>query len=83
MRKTLIAIVAAAPLLAVGATAFAASSTTTKNDELFSKVDNSPVAAEKVEPLKGVNVKKIALEERDSEHGLKGEHGEMGEGMDD
>jgi hypothetical protein len=81
MRKTLIAIIAAAPLVAVGASAYAASSTTTKTDDLFSKVDNTPVAAEKAEPLKGVNIKKLSLDDRDSEHGI--EHGEMGEGMDD
>ena len=86
MRKTLIAIIAVTSLTAAGATAFAAAPTTSKTDDLFSKVDNTQVAAEKAEPLKGVNIKKLNLGDDESEHGLsgeRGEHGEMGEGMDD
>lgn len=80
MRKTLIAIIAAAPLAALGATAFAAPSTTATNDDLFVKANSTVSAAEKVEPLKGVAIKSIRL---DDDHGLKAEHGEAGEGMDD
>jgi uncharacterized protein YxeA len=84
MRKTLIAIIAVTSLTAVGATAFAAQPTATKGDDLFIKANSTSTAvAEKAEPLKGVDMKKIALDDNGSEHGLKGEHGEMGEGMDD
>ncbi len=84
MRKTLIAVIAAAPLVALGAAAFAAQPTTaSKNDDLFVKASSTASAAEKAEPLKGVNIKSIARGDDGQEHGLKGEHGEMGEGMDD
>ena len=83
MRKTLIAIIAVTSLTAVGATAFAAQPSAGAADDLFVKAAGTSVTAEKAEPLKGVNIKKLALEDDASEHGLKGEHGEMGEGMDD
>ena len=82
MRRTLIALVAAAPLAALGVTAFAAQPTTGSQDDLFLKADSAaPAATEKAEPLKGVNIKSIRLD--DDSHGLNGEHGESGEGMDD
>jgi hypothetical protein len=83
MRKTLIAIIAVTPLVAVGAAAFAAQPSTATGDDLFVKSTSQVSAAEKAEPLKGVDVKSIALDDRDSEHGVRGEHGETGEGMDD
>lgn len=86
MRKTLIAIIAVTPLIAIGASAFAAQPAATAGDDLFAKAGTQLSAAEKAEPLKGVNVKSIAGDDRDSEHGTlgeRGEHGEMGEGMDD
>ena len=80
MRKTLIVLIAAAPLVAMGAYAFAAQPATT-GDELFAKTGGQPVAAEKAEPLKAVAGKTIRLgDDMDSE---RGEHGEMGEGIDD
>ena len=82
MRRTLIALVAAAPLAALGVTAFAAQPSTATKDDLFLKADSSaPAAAEKAEPLKGVNIKSIRLD--DDAHDLNNEHGESGEGMDD
>ncbi len=82
MHKTLIAIVTVTALTAVGATAFAAQPTKATGDDLFLKANGTSAVAEKAEPLKGVNIKKIAIGD-DSDHGLRGEHGEMGEGMDD
>ena len=82
MRKTLIAIAAAAPLVAVAAYAFAAQPATT-GDDLFAKANTQASASGAVEPLKA-NVKSIRLgDDMDSEHGERGEHGEMGEGLDD
>ena len=82
MRRTLIALIAAAPLAALGVTAFAAQPTSGTKDDLFLKADGAaPAATEKAEPLKGVNIKSLRLE--DDSHGLNGEHGESGEGMDD
>ena len=86
MRRTLIAILAVTSLTAVGATAFAAQPSTKAGDDLFLKANSTPVVAEKAQPLKGVDLKKIRLGDDDSDHGLSGEHGEhgeMGEGMDD
>ncbi len=83
MRKTLIAIIAITSLTAVGATAFAASPASTKGDDLFLKADSTATVAEKAEPLKGVDVKKLTLGDDSDSHGIRGEHGEMGEGMDD
>ncbi len=80
MRKTLIAILAVSSLTALGATAFAATSTATKGDDLFLKANSTATVAEKAEPLKAVNVKNLKLDDMDSE---RGGHGEMGEGMDD
>ncbi len=83
MRKTLIALIAAAPLAAVGAAAFAAQPAATTGDDLFTKAATQAAPADKVEPLK-VNIKSIKLgDDMDSEHGVRGEHGEMGEGIDD
>ncbi len=83
MRKTLIVLIAATPLVALGATAFAAQSTSTA-DDLFIKANSTSVAAEKAEPLKAVNIKKIRLGDDDGmEHGVRAEGSEMGEGMDD
>ena len=83
MRRTLIAAVVAAPVIALGAAAFAAQAgTATKADDLFLKADSAaPAATEKAEPLKGVNIKSLRLD--DDSDGLAGEHGESGEGMDD
>ncbi len=81
MRKTLIAIIAVTSLVAVGASAFAAQPTKATGDELFAKASSQPTVAEKAEPLKGVDIKKIRL--GDDDHGVNGEHREMGEGMDD
>lgn len=83
MRKTLIVLIAATPLVAMGAYAFAAQPAST-GDELFAAAPTAQLStAEKAEPLKGVDVKKIRLGDDDSDHGVRGEHGEMGEGMDD
>ena len=79
MHKTLIAIVTVAALTAVGATAFAAQPAST-GDELFLKANSTSAVAEKAEPLKGVNIKKIRLGDDGGEHGLSGE---TSEGMDD
>ncbi len=82
MRNILIAVVTAASLTAVGAAAFAAQPSST-TDELFAKANTTPSVAEKAEPLKNVDIKKIRLGDDGAEHGLSGEHGEAGEGMDD
>ena len=60
MHKTLIAIVTVTALTAVGATAFAAQPSKTSSDELFLKANSTSAVAEKAEPLKGVDIKKIA-----------------------
>ena len=83
MRKTLIAIIAVTSITAVGATAFAASPSTSKTDDLFLKANSTSTVAEKAEPLKGVDIKKIRLGDDDSDHGVGGEHSESHEGMDD
>ena len=83
MHKTLIAIVTVTALTAVGATAFAAQPSKTSGDELFLKANSTSAVAEKAEPLKGVDIKKIAIGDDGAEHGLRGERSEMGEGMDD
>jgi hypothetical protein len=87
MRKTLIALIAATPLVAAGAYAFAAQPAST-GDDLFAATPAAELsAAEKAEPLKAVVGKTIRLgDDMDSERGEHdddGEHGEMGEGMDD
>ena len=61
MHKTLIAIVTVTALTAVGATAFAAQPSKATGDELFLKANSTSAVAEKAEPLKGVNIKKIAI----------------------
>ncbi len=84
MRKTLIALVAVTPLVALGATAFAAQPAATTGDELFVKAGSQSTVAEKAEPLKGVDIKKIRLgDDNGIEHGVRAEGSEMGEGMDD
>lgn len=87
IRKILIAVIAATPLIAVGAYAFAAQPAAT-GDDLFAATPVPQLsAAEKAEPLKAVAGKTIRLgDDMDSErgeHDEDGEHGEMGEGMDD
>ena len=82
MRKILIAVIAVTSLTAVGATAFAAQPAST-TDDLFAKTNTTPSVAEKAEPLKGVDIKKIKLGDDGAEHGLSGEASEAGEGMDD
>ena len=83
MRKTLIAIIAVTSFTAVGAAAFAAQPTTAKTDDLFVKANSTATVAEKAESLKGVDIKKLTLGDDESEHGVRSEHGEMGEGIDD
>jgi hypothetical protein len=81
MRKALIALIAATPLVAVGAYAFAAQPAST-GDDLFTKAGSQPpVATATAEPLKALAGKTIRLgDDMDSE---RGEHAEMGEGLDD
>jgi hypothetical protein len=78
MRKTLIALIAVTPIVALGATAFAAQPSKATGDDLFIKANSTTSVAEKAEPLKGVNLKSIKLDDRDGS-----EQGEMGEGIDD
>lgn len=79
MRSTLITVVTVASIVAVGAAAFAAETgTATKGDELFVKANSATAATEKAEPLKGVNIKSLRLDDE-----LGDEQGESDEGMDD
>ena len=85
MRKTLIVLATATPLLAIGAYAFAAQPAAPAGDDLFTKATTQASVAEKAEPLKAINVKSLKLgDDMDRAEGNeRGEHGEMGEGIDD
>jgi len=77
MRRTIIALIAATPLVAVGAYAFAAQpSTTATGDDLFrATAASSAGVAEKAEPLKALKGKTIRLGDD--------QRGEVGEGVED
>ena len=82
MRKTLIAIIAATPLVAIGAYAFAAQPATS-GDDLFATAGTEAAATDTAEPLK-VNIRSIRLgDDMDSDHDEDGEHDGHDEGMDD